>query len=179
MVELWQFYILISFLVTCLHWILMSERRLSFSLKIEALISFRKDLLSRIDTLVPGFFFFEKHEKGFGMSDTCRFRGSWFWCESFFIKVARWSLILMVRFWTMFITSKCGIKRSRAVHSWNRFPFPGNRRSLICRACLARAFVDRDLDAWLSLRSPPPFLGILGPGRRKRSMDRTDKMVEI
>lgn len=31
---------------------------LSFSLKIEALISFRKDLLSRIDTLVPGFFFF-------------------------------------------------------------------------------------------------------------------------
>lgn len=35
----------------------MSERRLSFSLKIEALISFRKDLLSRIDTLVPGFFF--------------------------------------------------------------------------------------------------------------------------
>lgn len=54
----------------------MSERRLSFSLKIEALISFRKDLLSRIDTLVPGFFFFEKHEKRFGMSDTCRFRGS-------------------------------------------------------------------------------------------------------
>lgn len=52
----------------------MSERRLSFSLKIEALISFRKDLLSRIDTLVPGFF--EKHKKGFGMSDTCRFRGS-------------------------------------------------------------------------------------------------------
>lgn len=50
---------------------------MSFSLKIEALISFRKDLLSRIDTLVPGFFFFfEKHEKGFGMSDTCRFRGS-------------------------------------------------------------------------------------------------------
>lgn len=36
----------------------MSERRLSFSLKIEALISFRKDLLSRIDTLVPDFFFF-------------------------------------------------------------------------------------------------------------------------
>ena len=173
MVELWQFYILISFLVTCLHWILMSERRLSFSLKIEALISFRKDLLSRIDTLVPGFFFLRK------MSDTCRFRGSWFWCESFFIKVARWSLILMVRFWTMFITSKCGIKRSRAVHSWNRFPFPGNRRSLICRACLARAFVDRDLYAWLSLRSPPPFLGILGPSRRKRSMDRTDKTVEI
>lgn len=41
----------------------MSERRLSFSLKIEALISFRKDLLSRIDTLVPGFFFFLRNTR--------------------------------------------------------------------------------------------------------------------
>lgn len=55
----------------------MSERRLSFSLKIEALISFRKDLLSGEDRYAGSwFFFFEKHEKGFGMSDTCRFRGS-------------------------------------------------------------------------------------------------------
>lgn len=41
----------------------MPERRLSFSLKIEALISFRKDLLSRIDTLVPGFFFFLRNTR--------------------------------------------------------------------------------------------------------------------
>lgn len=58
----------------------MSERRrrLSFSLKIEALISFRKDLLSGEGRYAGSwfFFFFEKHEKGFGMSDTCRFRGS-------------------------------------------------------------------------------------------------------
>lgn len=36
----------------------MSERRLSFSLKIEALISFRKDLLSGEDRYAGSWFFF-------------------------------------------------------------------------------------------------------------------------